>query len=840
MDQTEQKKQVKKSFADQATLLAHVQNAQKNNIQSPEDTAASEGLLKFHQEFDAKMGEVFKQPEEAVVLSTDAQMMAESHKEEYTSRLKKSHFFKKDEYEMVPVTKDKEAITENKKKTSALIDKNVNEVKDQMVKMQDDVDINVAKKTDFATVRSLSAFALDMKDVSEFNELVKSYTGGANPTDEEILTSRFATMSKLTEKIMSYQPGDFDVSTIQKIADSSKQFEIMSTQLDAYKELLKSNEAYKKVLENQKDETGQSYLERVQERLHSLGQISRYYRVQKLIYEDSIYQNARNNEIPMEIKDTDDFQTKRLKKLLRISYYMGRNLGAADLPDLAAESTLSKNADSYAKKFDKETLRGAKVDAEKKLSTGLRIAENFGEQKKQEEIAKHKKLYSERLSKAIKDQTANDDALDKEIIALEYEKLMVVPEFLKLKLVTGSRNDDPNMTLMGNKKGNNECCDIAVDVFGKQKLIGDIRAYRDANCKNKTLSVAKMPEAETFNGNLDYADTFDRMLHCLTNVCSYKQNDNEILQIVKHMAIVNTKDYKKNIEDPEVKLYYESRFKESAIKFYGLFNAALMRLARGMGDKIFLLHPKDCIMQTNLQMRQYTQAIATFTNFCSDKNGEEIKKFIRSNNKSGKYPFDVDKLFMVGTTFANATMKSNLWIERVTTDILSDEYQIFPKGIREEIMKWWNGSEYAKKEKFNGLNDKIIMYWLGANYKEELASGKFFDRVDKEGKPIFEKNFAVTELTFFTMNLRPVQQYLDSDLYEHTTPEELAEYEKQLKKGNYTACGPLNDPYNLEQFKKKYHDFMYDKQNNYFEGGMPEYIETLSQEEKDRFDPDKK
>ncbi len=737
----------------------------KQNVQEKDGENAVPQQASFS--FDEKMHEVFKTPEISVRLQTDSAWLKESHKPEYERRLKKRHLLKKNEYEMVPVTTGKEEIVNRKKSLAAMVDKNVNERKSDLVRLQDGIDINVAKKTNFTTVKNLSAFVENTKDQAEFTELVKSYTSG-----------RFTVLSELTKKIMSIKPSEFDVSTMQRIAETSGKLELMVSQVDAYQELLKANEDYKEKLKAQKDEAGKSYLTRVEERLRELGKISRYYRIQKLIMEDSVYQNSRNNEISMEVSEKDDFQTKRLKKLLRVSYYMGKNLSGADLPDLEAEGKLSRTSNEYAKK-------------------------NF-------------------------DESADDKTPEMEVRKLEFERLFVPPDYLKLKLSTSERSNDPMIPYFGAASLDEYVSREATVQCGKKDLMDKVLAYKKNDIPGGMLLDPKFTKAKTFDGKTDFTDNFDRMVTSFA-VFAYRQNDDEFFQIVKHMSIAHSKRYAEHQNDEEAMKYYESCFVDAAVKYQAFEYAAIRRLGNGFGDLPFVMHPKDFVLQSNCKMMAHLHACSTISNHYTKENEPLYAEFMKKFNHGDRYPVDIKEMENMGGAYMQVIMKGNMWLEAVRNDINFKQGKLFPKDTGDKIITWWN--ENHKDKQINTVDYIQISEWMSAFHKDDVTSGAFFEKKDPDGNEILNKAMIAGNDNMLTGDITEIQAMLSYDGILHPSEEEVAEYEKQMKQKKYFQTGTEEDPYLIKQYRKKFRDLTSKADGSFSKNGMPDYVDRMSEKD---------
>lgn len=799
-------------------LTTDTENVSKTISENKEEVKAPDLMSRF----DTRMKSVFYRPEKTAEVKTNVEWMVESHKPEYEMVLKKKHLVKKDEYEQVAVRTGKEELSKKKKTLYKKMQDNEFALQSRQIRLQDEVDINVAKYTNFSTVCALSAFAEENVTRQEFNEMVKKYAGGENISKEKADENRFDFLSDITEKIMTMQPGDYDVSTQQRMAESSKKFELMASRIEAYKQLLDSNEDYKKMLEQKKDEGGENYLEKVEERLRKLGNISRYYRVQKLIMEDSLYQNSRNNEISMEIGDNDDFQTKRLKKLLRVAYYMGKNLNGADLPDLSTDSMYSKSANDYAKNiFDKDPNMVEKQ---------IKAASQFKDKKRKESL----------IRSAKEMRAAQAEAMEKEVKALEFEKFFVPQEELKFSLNVPKVNKDPRFAYLGSTGAEIKATEDNIVLSGKQKLHERIEDLKNNGLTYKSFDVPSFPGAVNFDGNILFGDNFDRQVKAYTVVYSYKRNDDEIMQIIRNLNIARSKDFEKNTKnDPKAKAYYESCYIDAAVKTQALMYSTTKRVANAVGDKPLFMHPKDLIMQDNLTKRSTFVAAATITNsFVEENNNEQkLKDFVKKFNTSGKYPLDMNEMKTLGNANAMITFKMNTWLGKIRSDLSMNKGEIFPPNEIDKVFKWWNDNNEEKLKSPDNIDVNHVAAWLMAEHKDELESGKFFDRVNrKTGKKIFLETFAVSTKNFFTGDLTEMNKLVKSNIIPHTSDKDLEAYFNKLKKEGYTPVGPDNDPYLKEQFKKGFTDFMKDEKGEFNPIGMPYYVETvLTPEEQKRY-----
>ncbi|MCR5403721.1 MAG: hypothetical protein K6E91_07895 [Butyrivibrio sp.] len=82
-----------------------------------------------------------------------------------------------------------------------------------------------------------------------------------------------------------------------------------------------------------------------------------------------------------------------------------------------------------------------------------------------------------------------------------------------------------------------------------------------------------------------------------------------------------------------------------------------------------------------------------------------------------------------------------------------------------------------------------------------------------------------------------MSELLKGNLIVHTSKEDVDAYEKKLKDEKYTSIGSSDDPYLINQFRKKLADFLVDKDGNKNYTGMGGHIdEFYSEEDKKKFE----
>ena len=659
-----------------------------------------------------------------------------------------------------------------KKDNAAAVSNAKDVVLTRHINLQNGLDINIAKKTDFKTVEALSVFA-DKMDTEAFAAYVKSYTG-AGLEKEDAKRARHEFINRLTDEILGMDPASFDISSDTKIAKSAAEFELLSAKLSAFKTILGKNPDFEKELS--RTEEGKARMDRIREKIHVLGDISRYYRIRKLIITNPLFQSFVANEISLDETSKDDFETKYLKKL---------HIYLNDLSD----------------KIEK--------------SEGVQIT---------------------------KEQAALDEAMEKELMALEYERLFVPTASMKLTIKNIPDSNKEKMFAHGlASKAETEMMIMKslIDSDPKMKEIYDgINKYKKEEIKGNAFQNAVFPKAATFDGKTVFSDSIDRQIHILATVFSYGQTPAEILQVLRHITVKQNKKYDEN--DKEALAYYESAFIDGIVKFQSYLYALVMRNVNAFGVLPFILHPKDAALQFTPQMRANIMAGCGVTNFLTPDNMRRYLDFMKKHNTTGKYPIDYDDYADLGNGYSQFPLKINRYLTDVYLSAMDDDGKFLPKGTKAGYAEWCARQTDPKIQKYVEQNKPAPIEYFASYLFEEhgdwLTSKEFFEQKDPDGNYLFNDEMAIAELTFLTGDLKPMYALLNHAKIQQLSKEEIDAYEERLKKLKYFSIGSKDDPYLIGKFRKKFIDFMFDKDGNPHNEGMPLYIQqNYSEEDQQKF-----
>ncbi len=660
-----------------------------------------------------------------------------------TSRIKLEEITKEEEEKVQKQKIQLQRIVHKKEEQAKVLTTARNSVTTKQIQLQDDLDINIAKKTDFTTVKALSAFA-DKMDKDQFAELVKSYTGAGFESEVQKRDARFELLQKLADDILEIEEGSFDLESNEGIIENASEFELMGAKISAFKPLLGKNPMLKIKLEEAISEDGiHNKYEMVMSKLHVLGNISRYYRVKKLILTNPLYQTMQEDEVSVEEDANDTYEMKYLKKL------------QAYLNKLAGKFNEDEEEDTYTQ--------------------------------------------------------SEDEALEKEIMALEFERLFIPPKDLKLTIKNIPRQNDKKyfaLSLGGKDEGDKIIQNYVIQNNPDSQAVKngiDELADHDKN-QGVGFGDPMFKKAKSFDPKTLFGENFSRQTQAFCTVYNYGQTPAELVQIMKHMTVMSSKNY--NEDDPEALAYYESCFIESAVKYEAFMYAAVMRMLNGFGDLPFLLHPKDLVIQYTPLMRATLMATATITNHITTENKARFMAFMEKFNTSGQYPMDLELFDFVGNAYSAVVVKMNSYMKEIHESVMLNDGKFLPKGTSKKVRTWCGKQDDPEIKKYEDPNKsygpEVLSLYLESEESEWIRSQKLFDLKDSKGRYLFEEALTFGGLACMTTSQEELKKFMTSNKVKHTSQEDVDAYEKKLKDEKYVPIGPKNDPYMIGAYKNKY------------------------------------
>lgn len=787
--------------------------------------------------------------------SPNLMQMKQDHTAVYRDETKViKHTFKADQVvtERKLVIDDKERQLREKAIMAKFISKNARQVTDAKVKARNEMSIDKKKKMDYRTFSQLSEFSAYMSK-EDFADLTTVYGDGVamdriydkdNPKSVKERQKKrednlYPAMDVMTDVVMKIDLRGLDVSTDRAISSHARELEKMSGVVKAYRELLQQNADYMEKKFAEKTESGATFGSIIMEKLEKLSAISNYYRLRKLVLEDDLYGSLANEEISMETEDGDNVKMKNLKRNMRLSYQAGVQL-----------KKVMNDTDIIPEAFQtKDMIGGASAT---RLSSE-RMKEVF----KQE-------VFSD-LSEYEKQAMYLAELVDRDklVTRTEHEQLFIAPNemYNKLTLDPKKQRKTPasgkyTAAMFQNvHAGANPF--VFVESAGKKKLAD---RYLKMG-KNKTGD--GWGECPKFKGgkddylaDIEISDSWNRTAAAYTTEYSYRRTDDEVMEMIDLLSIQkDAKEWEKIKGDPEKLAYYESAYKEMAMRDFEAIYGCAMRVAFSIGMKSLLLHPIDLMQQIDMDVKRLSYMNSVLTNITGDKNVERIKKLFDDNNSDGRYLFDMDSLNTVGGVMASFNFKLTA-LTSVTSSIYEpakednappDPAQFFGYDVRKAVKKEF--AAYINKlrkdgspelSKYENYKDDNKTEWY-INRHPELFSVKNLLRKNSDGNPMFQKVMIHGVGTFYNEGEMNIRKLMESGLFEKPTEEEINAYEQSLKDRNFFAIREPSESYDKEDIQsdiKKFQGFKDDAQKKLAElqgqkGGTPEEIKKRNEKIKE-------
>jgi hypothetical protein len=293
--------------------------------------------------------------------------------------------------------------------------------------------------------------------------------------------------------------------------------------------------------------------------------------------------------------------------------------------------------------------------------------------------------------------------------------------------------------------------------------------------------------------------------------------------------------------------YYESAYKEMAMRQVEAHYTSLKRVANTVGLKMLVMHPADLAMQYSARLKIEMLSVTSSTNIDTKDNMKMVERLFKENNKDGRFLFD-GKDFSTLTGFvSNSGMKATnsgglinkvaRGAEKFDPDLDTDdvsicdaEKKIFGKAgiINNEILEQKKklqaklddllekNSKEEDIEKLEAIGKEIkdtaeaidtidkvgdSYYWLMKH--PEVYSKKTFLSKGSNGKFIFAKQYREWGRNVYNAGKKEIKEILDNNLVKPLDEKELKQYEASLKKRRMPAYMLEGDIYGINLFRTK-------------------------------------
>ncbi|MCR4797501.1 MAG: hypothetical protein K5853_03530 [Lachnospiraceae bacterium] len=752
--------------------------------------------------------------------SPDLEKMKSEHEVVMEYTLKKKNIIKPDEYEYKAKVTDKESKVEEKRRNAKRLEADLNMVTDRSVRSRREVPMDIKKKFDYRTFSDLNDVTqfmneqdgmLAMKLMGEYNEYDKGYeTRKKNdPQKAEKVrqydkeTRLYPAMDLMSDHIMKIDYLSLDMSNDTVLVKNAIKLEEMSKAVQGFTKMLQQHPDYleysmkRKLRERVNDgeaDTDVSFGERLMKRLDLLTALSDYYRVRRLIIEDETYSQFANEEISYEETAADTPQMKRVKKLLRSSFYLAQNIseelgGRYGVPqgfkDGDGEGLLLRNKINY----DVEDAPGYREM--------LKKVEETGDSK---EILKFKEKFNATRDKQIANRIKEFGEQSKRMYELENSRYFIAPNWMR-----GALSIDPAKQVTKKKPGTyysvgDAGTDMPMQVEdiakrGKKKL-----AARFKKMGNDKTQGANWGDCPKFDGGKDdylkgiqISDSWNRIFHAMSTEYAYRRTDEEMLEMADLLSI--QKDVKwKEIKDPEEIAFYESAYKEMAMKLLSMEYATAVRQSESIGIEAFLLHPVDLAMQMTAQLRSVSMTNSIVTNVDTEGNLPLVDKLFKENNTDGRYEFDTKLFHAHGCMVASLNMKLQNLCSAFTTLVVDDDREedceamfgdakYYNNVISPELKKMQDKKD-PEALKIKDTNSKTVIIWYFSRHMEFFTPEYLNKKV--HGRFILGDDIQQAYWMQMSSNEDGIRTAVKNNLVNKYDQTELDAYEESLKKRGFS------------------------------------------------------
>ncbi|MCR5212771.1 MAG: hypothetical protein K6C41_09520, partial [Lachnospiraceae bacterium] len=605
---------------------------------------------------------------------------------DYKKKLDVSYMLEQNPYIGAEKEKDDEKInrrTIDRYAAANRMRESIDKIVDSKIECRNKISINIKKKMDFRTVEMLSDFVpflVSTKDADpkKLEKLMTLYGDGEvfkrdeqarkkkeeedekkaraegkmipKKSGEEIARRKkehdkktgettFAAMDILTEQIMLMDEYDLDISCDKAIVKNAAKLEATARAVKAYKNLLAKNPDYLEKLHLEKvdslvlyknkadydDHKNDSCGEILLQKLDRLSAVCEFYRIRRLVIEDSYYINSADKELSMEEQKGDKVHMKRLKGFLRASYHAAENIRRVFGGETPGKHPAVVDDDEQVLVQKERRPLTWKNDRERKAL----IEKHLSDEKEHERLLSN--LESQRYFLASKSQD--------ETFSLTKVKKDADPDVALF-------SDDNSFSIkMASEKGH----------IGLAKKIKEMKKEKRGDQWGKNSFIGGKNESLK---DLSISDDWDRMEYAFSTVLNYRRTDSEMLEMMD-LLTSQAKDIDKMKKDSELMAYYESAYSEMALRLMFSIYATMKRLYDTSGEKLLVMHPADIVTQMTSDMKLEIMVANIITNVIYKSNNQRVKSILVNSNADGHYNMTFEDMLFYNNNFGNVLTKIN-------------------------------------------------------------------------------------------------------------------------------------------------------------------------------------
>ncbi len=552
--------------------------------------------------------------------------------------------------------------------------------------------------------------------------------------------------------------------------------------------------------------------ERLTKQLEKLMAVSDVYRVRKLIITNPYYRTHYNEELSMNVPENASPEQKYLAKLLRTSFYLGKNLqrlGSSDVDindaskRLNAEGKYTENAES---KICRISGDDEDFDNTAEIQKAAKELRGSAYDKKVKEIKE----------KLRKERRANTDEL---LTELEHEKFTMPEEDMKFDLKTvGKKKVDKGNFIISNPSTTYELYSARKNKTSRD----DINDKNSLKYRVKQIVEMEGVKGESIGVNSNRlgdhtgGDSLIRQLDNFTGQFVEDMTDEEVLEMVEGFTFSLRKEEKDRT--PEEQKMAEDMYLQSYITYTNKVHQAMKKIMNTLGDNITTLHTEDwarlmsnprfanlIVTQGAISANMEQHLPYEFLKKYSGQNVEHLKDFYMLSKAASAITFFSDGLRIAIVNKYKEGRKDDFEpIEEEAKEKLEE----ISRQIEENIKKGMSEDSKEMKElrqqeaEYTGQQAFPHLILMEREFKnlEEYRKKQFTDEDDEEIRGnIYELNKENLSETLGLGGYREVEMLKNSSYWEYglTSEKEKREYKDSLKSKGIPEC------YDMEIMKKQ-------------------------------------
>ncbi len=709
------------------------------------------------------------------------------------------------------------------------------------------LNLNCSETKDLSMLASM--LTTDDKTMeSKFSELVGKYSGfkevkgedgeikREEMSAEEKEAARFDVMAEVANELLSNNMLDtinlFDDESLSK---NAAQLERLTSMTAIFNRMLAANPGFMEALNLQTtahkrilDEKGNLIREKevkvtaggitaevLTKQLERLQAVSDVYRVRKLIVTNPYYRAHYNEELSMNASLNSSPEQKYLAKLLRTSFYLGKNLQKYGTSDNDInDASMRLNAEgNFAQK---QESRICKISADPEDYINSTEYQNAMKSLHGSAFDKKDKEIRDQIAKTRRENT---EAL---LIELEHEKYTMPEESMKfdLKNVSKKKFDKKNFVLSNptttyvyymahREKSPREDESNENSLKSKVKKLLNQKGEKGSPISTNSIGV----NSERL-GNHEGGDQLSRQVENFTGQFVENMTDEEVLEMIDGLTYSKRKEEKNRT--PEQQKMAEDMYLSNYLIYTNTVHQAMRKIMNTMGDNITTLHSEDWArLQSNPRFAVLVGVMSSISsNMEVNLPYEFLKKF------SGQPVEHLKDFYMLSRAVSGCTFVADLLRQDVAdkmknregdcNEIKKEAKQKLTEVQKEIKKKLDEGTpetspeikELRKKEAlYSSEEDRPDLVLMDREIKnvEEFRKKKFTDEFDDEKEDnIYSLNKESNSETLGLQALRELEMLKHSAYWEYnkTSEKEKEDYKKSLKSRGVPEC------YDMEIAKK--------------------------------------